>query len=154
MSDEFPLVRPLQELKAHIAEWNEGAAGRWLRGRAAVLSFVESLGGDLTEDCLAIFVADDLRLLASYAVARSSSGALPAGELIAEGKRLGAAGFLLVEPKSDPGRTLDHRLLAETGQLRSLTRELDFPLLDYLIIDGNEVLSAGGIRTAALEKLH
>ena len=153
MSDKLPQRRPLRELKGQSAEWHEGEGGERLAGRTAVLSYVETLGGDLMEDCLALYVTDDLRLLASYAVARSSSGALPAGELIAEGKRLGAAGFSLVEPESNPGRMLDEGLLAETSRLRSITSELDIPLLDYLVITGDEILSIGGIRKSAFQNL-
>jgi DNA repair protein RadC len=112
-----------------------------VHGRAAVKAYVASLGQEANEWLLALYVDEKFQLLAVDTVARGDvSGVdVPFWKLIDRGHALKAAGFILVHnhPSGDPApSSTDIRV---TRQLALVSRELDIPLLDHLIIAGDEL---------------
>ncbi|HEX8841115.1 MAG TPA: JAB domain-containing protein [Sphingomicrobium sp.] len=116
-----------------------------VRGRSAVKAYVETLGQEAAEWLLALFVDKDMHLLAVDTVARGdvSSCRVNFGQILGRGHALKAAGFILVHnhPSGDPTPSQDD--VRVTARLRHLSQELDLPLLDHLIIAGDEMKSMG-----------
>ena len=148
MPSMLPQVEPLsQEWNEKSLEQSDSLGSPRLAGRAAVLAYVEAWRGDAAlADCLVLYLTKHLKLLAQYKLSCAASGPIPTVALIAEGKKLGAAGFLLVEPNARRTRRIDKQLISETSRLRSISHEFDMPLVDYLIICGKEIMSVGGLR--------
>lgn len=140
-------VRPLPaRLVQGSEQWTNGSGKQQLSGRGAVLSYVQALADDNPDYRLALYVTEDLMLLAPFAVSPDAGGSMPTEELISQGRQLGAAGFLLVERGKHSARIVDDDFLSELSRLRSTSRELGVPLLDYLMVAGTEIESVGGIR--------
>jgi DNA repair protein RadC len=114
-------------------------------GRAAVKAYVESLGQEAQEWLLALYVDEHLQLLAVDTVARGdvASCPVPFWTLINRGRALKAAGFILVHnhPSGDPTPSWDD--IQVTRRLAHVSHELDVPLLDHLIIAGDELREVG-----------
>lgn len=112
-------------------------------GRLAVKAYVESLGQEASEWLLALYVDQELQLLAVDTVARGgiSSCEVPFWKLIDRGHALKAAAFILAHnhPSGDP--TPSRRDIQTTERLASVSRDLDIPLLDHLIVAGDEIKS-------------
>jgi len=110
-----------------------------------VKAYVESLGQETREWLLALFVDRDLNLLAVDTIARGTVTGCPVSfaKIAQRGLALEASGFILVHnhPSGDPRPSEpDIRI---TARLRHVSAELDIPLLDHLIIAGDEVMSVG-----------
>ena len=116
-----------------------------MSGRSAVKAYVKSLREEAHEWLLALYVDADLQLLAVETVAQGSVSncPLPFWRLLNQGCRLNAAGFILVHnhPSGDPTPSRDDVLM--TVRLAHLAQELNVPLLDHLIIAGDEIRSCG-----------
>jgi DNA repair protein RadC len=63
--------------------------------------------------------------------------------LISRGKALCAAGFILVHNHPSGDATPSNTDLKATARLAHVCRELDLPMLDHIIIAGNEIKSVG-----------
>lgn len=116
-----------------------------VRERSAVKAYVESLGQEAAEWLLALFVDKELNLLAVDTLARGdvSSCRVNFGQILGRAHALNAAGFILVHnhPSGNPAPSQDD--VRVTARLRHLSRELELPLLDHLIIAGDEMKSMG-----------
>jgi DNA repair protein RadC len=110
-----------------------------------VRAYVASLGQEAHEWLLALYVEADLQLLAVETVGRGdiSSCKVPFWHLLSRAKLLGAAGFILVHnhPSGDPTASLSD--IRTTARLAHVSRELEVPLLDHIIIAGDEMTSVG-----------
>jgi DNA repair protein RadC len=116
-----------------------------LHGRAAVKAYVASLGYEAQEWLLALYVDARMQLLAVDTVACGNeySCDVPFWRLISRAKALEAAGFILVHnhPSGDPRPSQsDIRI---TRRLAHVSHELDVPLLDHLIIAGDQLREVG-----------
>lgn len=114
-----------------------------MHGRAAVKAYVASLGGEAHEWLLALYVDAQYQLLAVDTVARGDVGScpLPLWKLMERGHTLPAAAFILVHnhPSGDPRPSSSD--LRTTARLAYLSKELDIPLIDHLIIAGDKMMS-------------
>jgi DNA repair protein RadC len=95
---------------------------------------------------LALFVDDGLDLLAVDTIARGdiSSCRPDIARILWRGDMVGAKAFILVHnhPSGDPRpSSTDIRF---TRRLRRIADELNLPLLDHLIIAGEQMVSVGG----------
>lgn len=117
-----------------------------IRGRAAVRSYVASLTEEAHEWLMALFVDDELSLLAVDTIARGdvSSCKVNFARILCRGHALKAAGFILVHnhPSGDPTPSSDD--IKVTSRLRRASVDLELPLLDHLIIAGEHMMSVGG----------
>jgi DNA repair protein RadC len=117
-----------------------------VRGRAAVKAYVATLPQEAREWLLALFVDDNLNLLAVDTIARGdlSSCPVPFARILCRGHALNATGFLLVHnhPSGDP--TPSDTDLRLTRRLRHASEDLEMPLIDHLIVAGDEMISVGG----------
>jgi DNA repair protein RadC len=116
-----------------------------VRGRAAVKAYVESLGEEAHEWLLSLYVDEHLQLLGVDTLSQGSvsSTHVPFWLLIKRAKLIQAKGFILVHnhPSGDPTpSTCDIRV---TRRLAGVSRELDVPLLDHLIVAGEQILEIG-----------
>jgi len=119
----------------------------WLvRGRAQVRAYIESLGREAHEWLLALFVDKGLQLLAVDTVGHGDVSGVHVNfaRILCRGHALNAAGFILVHnhPSGDPRPSRPDILV--TDRLRHVSAELELPLLDHLVIAGNEIMSVGG----------
>ena len=116
-----------------------------VRGRTAVKAYVESLGSETREWLLALYVDKELQLLAVDTVSRGdvSSCRVNFRQIIRRGHALNAAGFILVHnhPSGDPTPSKDD--IRTTIRLRRVSEEVELPLLDHLIIAGDQMKSVG-----------
>jgi DNA repair protein RadC len=112
-------------------------------GRAAVRSYVASLGEETYEWLLALFVTDGYRLLAVDTIARGavSDCEVNFGRILFRGHQLKASGFVLVHnhPSGDPKPSYSD--MRVTARLAHVSKELDIPLIDHLIIAGDQMSS-------------
>ncbi|MDB6098792.1 MAG: radC [Gammaproteobacteria bacterium] len=117
-----------------------------LRGRNSVKAYVETLGSEVREWLLALYVDDDLNLLAVDTVGRGDVGSVKVGlaRILCRGHMLDATGFILVHnhPSGDPSPSPTD--LQTTVRLRRTSEDMEMPLLDHLIIAGEEMVSVGG----------
>lgn len=92
-----------------------------------------------------MFVDADLGLLSVETIGRGDtfSVSIDFRKIIGRGLQIGAAGFLLVHnhPSGNAAPSADD--IACTARLRRLSAELDMPLLDHLIVAGDEVRAIG-----------
>lgn len=112
-----------------------------VHGRQAVKAYVQSLGEEAREWLLALYVDAELQLLAVDTVARGAISGVDFSfwQLIDRGRRLKAAGFILVHnhPSGDARASLTD--IQVTRRLAYVSHELNVPLLDHLIIAGDEM---------------
>lgn len=116
-----------------------------LRGKNAVQAYVESLGLEAFEWLLALYVEQSMELLAVDTIARGDIGScrVPFGRILYRGYRLGADAFILVHnhPSGDP--TPSPSDIGVTVRLARMSRDLDMPLIDHLIIADGQIKSCG-----------
>jgi DNA repair protein RadC len=112
-----------------------------VRGRGAVNAYVESLGQEAHEWLLALYVDDSLQLLAVDTVAKgdASSVELPTWRLLERGHALRAKGFILVHNHPSGDARPSQTDVRATMRLSRVSDELNMPLLDHLIVAGDEV---------------
>lgn len=114
-------------------------------GRVAVRSYVASLGHEVHEWLLALFVDSGYSLLAVDTIAKGgvSDVEVNFGRILFRGHQLGAAGFILVHnhPSGDP--TPSQADIRITARLAHVSRDLDIPLIDHLIVAGDAMRSCG-----------
>ena len=112
-----------------------------VRGRAQVKAYVATLPLETREWLLAMFVDQDLNLLAVDTVGRGDIAAcrVPFAKILCRGHALKASGFILVHnhPIGDP--TPSTADIEMTRRLRWTSEELDMPLLDHFVIAGDEM---------------
>ena len=113
-----------------------------IRDQEAVRAYVESLGTETHEWLLTLYVDTRLNLLAVDTVARGdvSSCPIPFWHIFQRGHALGAHAFLLVHNHPSGLARASSEDIRVTKKLQWLSRELDLPLLDHLIIAGNEII--------------
>lgn len=116
-----------------------------LTSRKLVRSYVESLSKELDEWLLAMFVDANLGLLSVETIARGDafSVSIDFRRLVGRGLQIGAAGFVLVHnhPSGIAEPSVDD--IKCTSRLRSLCAELDMPLIDHLIVAGDDMRAIG-----------
>lgn len=104
-------------------------------------AYVATLGQETREWLLALYVDENLQLLAVDTVARGdiSSCKVPFWRLISRGHELKAAGYILVHnhPSGDPRPSTDDILV--TRRLEDLSRDAEMHLLNHLIIAGDDI---------------
>lgn len=114
-------------------------------GRKAVRAYVESLGEEANEWLLALYVDGHLQLLAVDTVAQGDVGSCPVPfwKLIDRAHTLSASGFVLVHnhPSGDPKPSYSD--IQVTRRLARVSHELNVPLLDHLIVAGNQLYEIG-----------
>jgi DNA repair protein RadC len=110
-----------------------------------VKDYVASLGHEANECLLALFVDPYLQLLSVEAIGRGnvSSCEVRLGNILVRGHALGAAGFILVHnhPSGDPRPSVSD--IEATKRIASIMRDMEFPLVDHLIIAGEDLMSIG-----------
>ena len=118
--------------------------GTRLGGQQATIEFVKASFAHAPHDHLfALYLGENLELLAVDSV---GAGSIEDGEgclsnILRKGARVGAAGFILVhnQPKGDP--IPGQQEMALTRRIRSLSEDLDMPLLDHLIVGPQSIIS-------------
>lgn len=117
----------------------------YVRSRSDAATLVSSLSRETNEWLLAIYVDRNLAVLSIDAIARGdvSGCEVPLWKLIHRGKSLDAAGFILVHnhPSGDP--TPSSSDISATRKVAHVSRELDVPLLDHIIIGDTGFSSIG-----------
>ena len=117
-----------------------------VHGRAAVKSYVASLGREAHEWLLSLYVDGEYQLLAVDTIARGDVAGcpVPVWRLMERAHALKAAGFILVHnhPSGDPRPSDPDR--RATARLAYLSKELEIPLIDHLIIAGDGMMSVTG----------
>jgi DNA repair protein RadC len=116
-----------------------------VRSRKDIWEYVNTLGLEVREWLLALYVDKDLNLISVETVARGtvSDCAVPSWKLISRGHQVEAAGFFLVHnhPSGDPRPSrLD---MMATSRLRYASSQLDMPLLDHFVITSTEMRGVG-----------
>jgi DNA repair protein RadC len=110
-----------------------------------VKEYVATLPLEAREWLLALFVDDELNLLAVDTVARGdiSSCRVPIAHILCRGHRLDAKGFILVHnhPSGDP--TPSAADISITRRLRRASEDLELPLLDHVVVAANGMTSVG-----------
>lgn len=116
-----------------------------LRGKSAVLPYVESLGEEAHEWLLALYVDEELNLLAVDTVAQGDIGSciVPFGKIISRGFHLRAGGFVLVHnhPSGDP--TPSETDIRTTVRLARVSRDCDMPMLCHYVVANGELRTVG-----------
>lgn len=116
-----------------------------VRGKGAVKAYVETLGQEAREWLLALYVDSHLQLLAVEAVARGDIGScpIPLNRILVRAFQLKAAAYILVHnhPSGDPCPSETD--LRATVWVARLSADLEVPLLDHLIIAGDDMYSCG-----------
>jgi DNA repair protein RadC len=118
-----------------------------VRGSAQVKDYVESLGREATEWLLALYVDQSLQLLAVDTVGRGdvSTVHVSFARILCRGHALNAAGFILVHNHPSGNPKPSKADIQITGRLRRASAELEMPMLDHLIIGGDQIESVGGL---------
>lgn len=116
-----------------------------MRGKKEVRAYVESLGKEAHEWLLALYVDVALQLLAVDTIARGdiSSCRVPFARILCRGHSLKAAGFILVHNHPSGDAMPSHLDVRTTVRLAHASRELEIPLIDHLVIAGDEMNSVG-----------
>jgi DNA repair protein RadC len=118
-----------------------------VRGRAQVKAYVETLGQEAREWLLALYVDKNLQLLAVDTVGRGdvSEVRVSFARILCRGHALNAAGFILVHNHPSGNPKPSKADIQITGRLRRASAELEMPMLDHLIIGGDQIESVGGL---------
>lgn len=116
-----------------------------MHGRAGVKSYVASLGEEAQEWLLALYVDRAMQLLAVDTLARGDIGGcpIPFNRIIGRAFQLGAAAYILVHNHPSGDARPSSADISATVRLAKLSADLDVPMLDHLIIAGNEITSCG-----------
>ena len=116
-----------------------------LRGQSSVKDYVESLGAETCEWLLALYVDNELNLLAVDTVARGDIGNCPVSisRILWRGHELKASAFVLVHnhPSGDPTPSRDD--IKVTARLRRTSEDMELPLLAHFVLSGDEMRSVG-----------
>lgn len=112
---------------------------------STVHAFLEGLSEETHEWLMALYVAEDLRLLSIETIAIGSiSGVdVPISRIIYRGLQNGAAAFILAHnhPSGDPTPSMAD--IKVTAKLAEIGREMDVHLLDHVVIAGGEIRRVG-----------
>lgn len=116
-----------------------------VRGRREVKAYVETLGAETHEWLLALFVDEELNLLAVDTIAKGdvSSCAVPFARILCRGHALKASAFILVHNHPSGDTTPSQSDTEMTVRLSRASRELDMPLLGHFIIAGDQMVDVG-----------
>jgi DNA repair protein RadC len=116
-----------------------------IHGRLGVRAYIASLGEEAYEWLLALYVDAQMQLLSVETIARGdiSSCPVPMWHLISRAKAVRAAGFILVHNHPSGNATPSQSDIISTCRLAHVSRTLDVPLLDHIIIASNEISSVG-----------
>jgi DNA repair protein RadC len=103
------------------------------------------LSQEAHEWLLALYVDEHFQLLCVDTVARGdiSSCKVPFWKLIDRGHQLKAAGFVLVHNHPSGDARASQSDIQLTRRLAYVSRELEIPLLDHLIVAGTQVREVG-----------
>ena len=116
-----------------------------VRGRGSVKAYVESLGIEAREWLLALYVDPHLHLLAVDTIGRGDVGSCPVpfNRIVERAFQLKASAYILVHnhPSGDPKPSIAD--IKTTVRLARLSADLEIPLLDHLIIAGDQMISCG-----------
>lgn len=127
-------------------EWSGDIRGERLAGRIAAIQFIrERLAKAPLEYLFALYLDDHLRLVDITCVGRGSIDGVtvPIAGIIRRGFTVEAACFLLIHnhPSGDPKPSpQDVRI---TSRICYISREMDMPLVDHLIVASHGISSVG-----------
>ena len=129
------------------SSWSQLPASRErLRNRTAIRRYIERIDGNCLGQQCVLYLNDALDLIGAMRWCDESAPKLAheTGYILRHGEAIGAVGFILA--RSDPGETHrpDPLTISSVSKLRSLSAELDLPLLDYLVFPAGEPVSVGG----------
>ncbi len=115
------------------------------RGHGAVRAYVDSLGEEAHEWLLALFVDDNLQLLAVDTLARGDVGGVlvPIQRIIVHACQLKAAAFLLVHNHPSGICEASSADLSATRKLVRLGDDMGIPMLEHLIVTKDGMKSVG-----------
>lgn len=116
-----------------------------VRSRKDVKAYVATLPLEAREWLLALFVDDNLNLLAVDTVARGeiSSCRVPFATILCRGHTLRATGFILVHNHPSGDSAPSNADIQLTRRLRRASEDLDMPLLDHFVVAGDDMVSVG-----------
>ena len=117
-----------------------------LRDRKATRRYVEEMDASSHGQLYVLYLNGALDLIGAMRWLGESAPELghETGNILKHGEAIGAAGFILA--RCDPGATYhpDPLIISAVSKLRSLSAELDLPLLDYLVFPAGQPVSVGG----------
>lgn len=116
-----------------------------MHGRAGVKSYVASLGEEAHEWLLALYVDREMQLLAVDTLARGDIGRCPVpfNRIIGRAFQIGAAAYILVHNHPSGDERPSNADMRATVRLAKLSADLEIPMLDHLIVAGDEIVSCG-----------
>jgi len=116
-----------------------------VRGRQAIKAYVESLGSEAREWLLALYVDEQLNLLAVDTVSRGdvSSVTVKMSHILHRGHMLEAAGFILVHNHPSGNPTPSKADIEVTTRLSWTASNLGIRMFDHIIIAGDKMVSVG-----------
>ena len=116
-----------------------------LKDRQAVRSYVDDEARGLSnERLIVLYVTSQLHFIAAEIVQLPVDCDYPVTWLVDRGHVLKAGAFILVERQLGLP-VVDRHSLLRTNSLRSRSAEMDLPLLDHLIIAGDQMVAVGSI---------
>ena len=128
------------------AKWSQLPGRRQkLKDREAIRRYLDDIDGAQGQLCV-LYLNGALDLV--RAMKWCSEGAPSLGDetrnILGQGEAIGAEGFILA--RREPGEEYhpDRRTVLAVSKLRSLSAELDLPLLDYLVFPVGQAVSVGG----------
>lgn len=135
---DIPPPADLPQLPAAPRPWH-------LRDRETVKFYVSSLTDELKEWLLVMFVGENLELLSVETISRGnvSSVEVDFRKILRRGLVINAAGFLLVHNHPSGDARPSEADIAVTCRLRRVSAELEMPLLDHIIVAGNQLRAIG-----------
>jgi DNA repair protein RadC len=116
-----------------------------IRGRAGVKSYVTSLGKEAHEWLLALYVDREMQLLSIDTLARGDIGScpIPFNRIIARAFEVGASAYILAHNHPSGDARPSNADMRATVRLAKLSADLEIPMLDHLIVAGDEIVSCG-----------
>ena len=117
-----------------------------MKGRRSFQKYVESLGHETHEWLLALYVYEHLQLLSVETIGKGGidSCRVPFRWIVGRAIQVRASGYFLVHnhPSGDPRPSDSDKKI--TMRLARLSSELNIPLLDHMIVAGNQMTSSSG----------
>lgn len=126
--------------------WQNPPRNWSLKGRSALLEFIGvELAKQPIEHLLALYLDEDLNLLAINSVGRSSISSVDfrLSEILRAGVSLGAAAFILLHNHPSGKAEPSNADLIATKRIRDISDALDMPLIDHLIVTRTAVTPIG-----------
>jgi len=116
-----------------------------MAGRKAVFEYAQSLADELREWLLVFFVDEELNLLAAETVARGaiSEVTIDAPGILWCGRKLGAAGLILVHNHPSGDSTPSRSDIEVTKRIARISQDMEIPLLDHFVIAKGGMQSVG-----------